>query len=119
MSLQQFWQAQDCVVQQAYDVEVGAGTMAPETFLRVLWPEPYRVGYVMPSRRPTDGRYGDNPNRVQKHLQFQVILKPSPNNVQDLYLRSLKALGVDLENHDLRFEEDNWESPTLGAWGIG
>ncbi len=119
MSLQQFWQGQDCVVQQAYDVEVGAGTMAPETFLRVLGPEPYRVGYVMPSRRPTDGRYGDNPNRVQKHLQFQVILKPSPNNVQELYLRSLKALGVDLENHDLRFEEDNWESPTLGAWGIG
>ena len=93
--------------------------MAPETFLRVLGPEPYRVAYVMPSRRPTDGRYGDNPNRVQKHHQYQVILKPAPADVQDLYLRSLTALGIDLSRHDLRFEEDNWESPTLGAWGIG
>lgn len=93
--------------------------MAPETFLRVLGPEPYRVAYVMPSRRPTDGRYGENPNRVQKHHQYQVILKPSPRNVQDLYLQSLTALGIDLRVHDLRFEEDNWESPTLGAWGIG
>jgi glycyl-tRNA synthetase alpha chain len=93
--------------------------MAPETFLRVLGPEPYNVAYVMPSRRPTDGRYGDNPNRVQKHHQFQVILKPAPKNVQDLYLKSLDALGIKLREHDLRFEEDNWESPTLGAWGIG
>jgi glycyl-tRNA synthetase alpha chain len=119
LKLQEFWDRQGCVLQQPYDLEVGAGTMAPETFLRVLGPEPYRVAYVMPSRRPTDGRYGDNPNRVQKHHQFQVILKPSPNDVQDLYLKSLGALGIDLKNHDLRFEEDNWESPTLGAWGIG
>jgi glycyl-tRNA synthetase alpha chain len=117
--LQQFWDRQGCVLQQPYDVEVGAGTMAPETFLRVLGPEPYRVAYVMPSRRPTDGRYGENPNRVQKHHQFQVILKPSPANVQDVYLRSLERLGINLREHDLRFEEDNWESPTLGAWGIG
>jgi len=100
-------------------MEMGAGTMAPETFLRVLGPEPYRVGYVMPCRRPTDGRYGDNPNRMQKYFQYQIILKPSPNNVQDVYLRSLEALGINLREHDLRFEEDNWESPTLGAWGIG
>jgi glycyl-tRNA synthetase alpha chain len=119
LKLQEFWDRQGCVLQQPYDLEVGAGTMAPETFLRVLGPEPYRVAYVMPSRRPTDGRYGDNPNRVQKHHQFQVILKPSPHDVQDLYLKSLGALGIDLKNHDLRFEEDNWESPTLGAWGIG
>jgi len=119
LKLQEFWNRQGCVLQQPYDLEVGAGTMAPETFLRVLGPEPYRVAYVMPSRRPTDGRYGDNPNRVQKHHQFQVILKPAPGNVQDLYLKSLSALGIDLRNHDLRFEEDNWESPTLGAWGIG
>jgi glycyl-tRNA synthetase alpha chain len=119
LALENFWDRQGCVLQQPYDVEVGAGTMAPETFLRVLGPEPYRVAYVMPSRRPTDGRYGDNPNRVQKHHQYQVILKPSPGNVQDLYLRSLAALGINLREHDLRFEEDNWESPTLGAWGIG
>jgi glycyl-tRNA synthetase alpha chain len=119
LKLQGFWDRQGCVLQQPYDLEVGAGTMAPETFLRVLGPEPYRVAYVMPSRRPTDGRYGENPNRVQKHHQFQVLLKPSPNDVQDLYLKSLGALGIDLKNHDLRFEEDNWESPTLGAWGIG
>ncbi len=119
LALEHFWARQGCLLQQPYDLEVGAGTMAPETFLRVLGPEPYRVGYVMPSRRPTDGRYGDNPNRVQKHYQYQVILKPSPSNVQDLYLRSLEALGIDLRVHDLRFEEDNWESPTLGAWGIG
>ncbi|MBI1746375.1 MAG: glycine--tRNA ligase subunit alpha [Acidobacteria bacterium] len=108
-----------CVIQQPYDVEVGAGTMHPETFLRVLGPEPYRVAYIQPSRRPADGRYGDNPNRVQKHYQLQVILKPSAADVQDLYLASLKAVGIDLRQHDLRFEEDNWESPTLGAWGIG
>ena len=119
MTLEQFWDRQGCVIQQPYDVEVGAGTMAPETFLRVLGPKPYRVAYVMPSRRPTDGRYGDNPNRVQKHHQYQVILKPSPADVQDLYLQSLTALGIDLKKHDLRFEEDNWESPTLGAWGLG
>jgi len=108
-----------CVIQQPYDVEVGAGTMHPETFLRVLGPEPYKVAYVQPSRRPADGRYGDNPNRVYKHHQLQVILKPSPDNIQDIYLGSLKALGIDLKQNDLRFEEDNWESPTLGAWGIG
>jgi glycyl-tRNA synthetase alpha chain len=119
LTLQEFWNRQQCVLQQPYDLEMGAGTMAPETFLRVLGPEPYRVAYVMPSRRPADGRYGDNPNRVQKHYQYQVILKPSPKDVQDLYLRSLQALGIDLREHDLRFEEDNWESPTLGAWGIG
>jgi glycyl-tRNA synthetase alpha chain len=119
LRLQEFWNRQGCIIQQPYDVEVGAGTMHPETFLRVLGPEPYRVGYVMPSRRPTDGRYGENPNRVQKHLQFQVILKPSPADIQDVYIRSLEALGIDLRLHDFRFEEDNWESPTLGAWGVG
>ena len=119
LRLQSFWAAQGCVLQQPYDVEVGAGTMAPETFLRVLGPKPYRVGYTQPSRRPADGRYGENPNRLFKHLQFQVILKPPPANVQDLYLASLKAIGIDLLKHDIKFEEDNWESPTLGAWGIG
>ena len=119
LALQQFWDQYGCVLQQPYDLELGAGTMAPETFLRVLGPEPYNVAYVMPSRRPADGRYGDNPNRVQKHHQLQVILKPSPHNVQDIYLKSLNSLGIDLREHDLRFEEDNWESPTLGAWGIG
>jgi glycyl-tRNA synthetase alpha chain len=119
MALQRYWDRQGCVLHQPYDVEVGAGTMAPETFLRVLGPEPYKVAYVMPSRRPTDGRYGDNPNRVQKHFQYQVILKPAPADVQRVYLRSLEALGINLKEHDLRFEEDNWESPTLGAWGIG
>jgi glycyl-tRNA synthetase alpha chain len=107
------------VIQQPYDVEVGAGTMHPETFFRVLGPEPYRVAYVQPSRRPADGRYGENPNRLFKHHQLQVILKPSPANVQDLYLQSLTAIGLRLAEHDVRFEEDNWESPTLGAWGIG
>ena len=119
LALERFWDKHGCLLQQPYDLEVGAGTMAPETFLRVLGPEPYRVAYVMPSRRPADGRYGDNPNRVQKHHQYQVILKPSPRDVQDLYLKSLEALGINLREHDLRFEEDNWESPTLGAWGIG
>jgi glycyl-tRNA synthetase alpha chain len=119
LALQQYWNRQGCIIQQPFDLELGAGTMAPETFLRVLGPEPYKVAYVMPSRRPTDGRYGDNPNRVQKHFQYQVILKPSPANVQDLYLKSLEALGINLREHDLRFEEDNWEAPTLGAWGIG
>jgi glycyl-tRNA synthetase alpha chain len=119
LKLSQFWVKQGCVLQQPYDVEVGAGTMHPETFLRVLGPDPYRVGYVQPSRRPADGRYGENPNRLYKHSQFQVILKPSPVDVQDIYLRSLEAIGINLKEHDIRFEEDNWESPTLGAWGIG
>ncbi len=119
LRLQNFWADHGCVLQQPYDVEVGAGTMAPETFLRVLGPKPYRVGYVQPSRRPADGRYGENPNRLYKHLQFQVILKPPPVNVQELYLESLAAIGIDLRKHDIKFEEDNWESPTLGAWGIG
>ena len=107
------------MLQQPYDVEVGAGTMAPETFLRVLGPEPYKVAYVQPSRRPADGRYGENPNRLFKHMQLQVILKPPPENVQEVYLESLAAIGIDLRQHDIKFEEDNWESPTLGAWGLG
>jgi glycyl-tRNA synthetase alpha chain len=119
LDLLAFWGRRGCVLQQPYDVEVGAGTMAPETFLRVLGPEPYRVAYIQPSRRPADGRYGENPNRLYKHLQLQVILKPSPADVQDVYLASLEAIGIDLRHHDIRFEEDNWESPTLGAWGIG
>ena len=119
LRLQTFWANHGCVLQQPYDVEVGAGTMAPETFLRVLGPKPYRVGYVQPSRRPADGRYGENPNRLFKHMQYQVILKPPPADVQDLYLASLEAIGIDLHKHDIKFEEDNWESPTLGAWGIG
>ncbi|PYX11055.1 MAG: glycine--tRNA ligase subunit alpha [Acidobacteria bacterium] len=119
LRLQTFWAERGCVLQQPYDVEVGAGTMAPETFLRVLGPKPYKVGYVQPSRRPADGRYGENPNRLYKHMQLQVILKPPPDDVQDLYLESLGAMGIDLRQHDIKFEEDNWESPTLGAWGIG
>ena len=119
LKLSEFWGKQGCVLQQPYDVEVGAGTMHPETFLRVLGPQPYRVGFVQPSRRPADGRYGENPNRLYKHTQYQVILKPSPWDVQDVYLKSLGAIGIDLKKHDIRFEEDNWESPTLGAWGIG
>jgi len=119
LRLQTFWAERGCVLQQPYDVEVGAGTMAPETFLRVLGPKPYKVAYVQPSRRPADGRYGENPNRLFKHMQLQVILKPPPENVQELYLESLAAMGVDLRQHDIKFEEDNWESPTLGAWGIG
>jgi glycyl-tRNA synthetase alpha chain len=119
LKLSQFWVKQGCVLQQPYDVEVGAGTMHPETFLRVLGPAPYRVGYVQPSRRPADGRYGENPNRLYKHTQFQVVLKPSPVDIQNIYLKSLGAIGIHLKEHDIRFEEDNWESPTLGAWGIG
>ena len=119
LRLQSFWAARGCVLQQPYDVEVGAGTMAPETFLRVLGPKPYKVAYVQPSRRPADGRYGENPNRLFKHMQLQVILKPPPDRVQEIYLESLGVLGIDLRKHDLKFEEDNWESPTLGAWGIG
>jgi len=118
-TLQKFWADNGCILQQPYDVEVGAGTMAPETFLRVLGPKPYKVAYLQPSRRPADGRYGDNPNRLYKHTQLQVILKPPPDDVQELYLRSLEVIGIDLAKHDLKFEEDNWESPTLGAWGIG
>jgi glycyl-tRNA synthetase alpha chain len=119
LKLQQFWAQRGCVLQQPYDIEVGAGTMSPETFLRVLGPKPYSVAYVQPSRRPADGRYGENPNRLYKHNQLQVILKPPPNDVQELYLSSLEAVGIDLRKHDIKFEEDNWESPTLGAWGIG
>jgi glycyl-tRNA synthetase alpha chain len=117
--LQGFWAARGCVLQQPYDVEVGAGTMSPETFLRVQGPKPYRVGYAQPSRRPADGRYGENPNRLFKHTQFQLILKPPPVNVQELYLESLQAIGIDLAQHDLKFEEDNWEWPAGGAWGVG
>lgn len=117
--LQAFWAERGCIVQQPYDVEVGAGTMAPETFLRVLGPRKYRVGYAQPSRRPADGRYGENPNRLFKHTQFQLILKPPPVNVQELYLQSLEAIGIDLKMHDLKFEEDNWEWPAGGAWGVG
>jgi len=119
LKLQAFYAQRGAIIQQPYDVEVGAGTMAPETFLRVLGPNPYKVAYVQPSRRPADGRYGENPNRLFKHLQLQVILKPPPENVQELYLESLGAIGIDLRQHDIKFEEDNWESPTLGAWGIG
>jgi glycyl-tRNA synthetase alpha chain len=117
--LSRFWAGHGCVVQQPYDLEVGAGTMHPETFFRVLGPEPYSVAYVQPSRRPADGRYGENPNRLYKHIQFQVILKPAPARVQNIYLESLGALGIPLRQHDIRFDEDNWEAPTLGAWGIG
>jgi glycyl-tRNA synthetase alpha chain len=117
--LQAFWADRGCVIQQPYDVEVGAGTMCPETFLRVLGPKLYKVGYAQPSRRPADGRYGENPNRLYKHTQFQLILKPPPSNVQELYLQSLGAMGIDLRHHDLKFEEDNWEWPAGGAWGVG
>jgi glycyl-tRNA synthetase alpha chain len=119
LKLSEFWAREGCVLQQPLDLEVGAGTMHPDTFLRVLGPEPWRVAYVQPSRRPADGRYGDNPFRLGKHHQFQVILKPSPLDIQRLYVRSLEAIGLDLTKHDLRFEEDNWEAPTLGAWGVG
>ncbi len=117
--LKKYWADRGCVIQEPYDIEVGAGTMSPETFLRVLGPKPWRVGYVQPSRRPADGRYGDNPNRLYKHQQLQVILKPTPKDVIEQYLGSLEAIGIDLSKHDLKLEEDNWESPTLGAWGIG
>jgi glycyl-tRNA synthetase alpha chain len=117
--LKRYWAERGCIIQEPYDVEVGAGTMCPETFLRVLGPRPYRVAYVQPSRRPADGRYGENPNRLYKHQQLQVILKPSPEDVIEQYLASLEAIGIDLRRHDIKFEEDNWESPTLGAWGIG
>ena len=119
LALQEFWSGQGCILAQPYDVEKGAGTMSPWTFLRVLGPEPWNVAYVEPSRRPADGRYGDNPNRLYQHHQFQVIMKPSPDNIQELYLESLARLGIRAAEHDIRFVEDNWESPTLGAWGLG
>ncbi|NHZ45854.1 glycine--tRNA ligase subunit alpha [Nitratidesulfovibrio liaohensis] len=119
LTLQNFWAKRGCVIMQPIDVECGAGTFNPSTFLRVIGPEPWNVAYVEPSRRPTDGRYGENPNRLQHYFQFQVILKPSPDNVQDIYLDSLRALGIDPAAHDIRFVEDDWESPTLGAWGLG
>ena len=118
-ALQRFWAAQGCVLQQPYDTEMGAGTMSPDTFLRVLGPKPVRIAYAQPSRRPADGRYGDNPNRLYKHTQFQVILKPPPANLQELYLQSLQAMGIVLAEHDIKFEEDNWEWPVGGAWGVG
>ena len=119
LALQDYWSRQGCVLLQPYDMEVGAGTFHPATFLRAIGPEPWRAAYVQPSRRPTDGRYGENPNRLQHYYQFQVVLKPSPDNIQDLYLGSLEELGLDPLVHDIRFVEDNWESPTLGAWGLG
>ena len=119
LALQAFWSDEGCILAQPYDMEKGAGTMSPWTFLRVLGPEPWNVAYVEPSRRPADGRYGDNPNRLYQHHQFQVIMKPSPDNIQELYLESLARLGIRAAEHDIRFVEDNWESPTLGAWGLG
>lgn len=119
LKLSEFWASRGCALQQPLDIEVGAGTMHPETFLRVLGPSHWNVAYVQPSRRPADGRFGENPNRLFKHHQFQVILKPAPDEVQQLYLESLEAVGISPRQHDIRFEEDNWESPTLGAWGIG
>jgi len=119
LALQDYWSEQGCVLLQPYDMEMGAGTFHPATFLRAIGPSPWRAAYVQPSRRPTDGRYGENPNRLQHYYQFQVVLKPSPLNIQECYLNSLKALGIDPLVHDIRFVEDNWESPTLGAWGLG
>ena len=119
IGLQKFWAERGCIIHQPYDMEMGAGTFHPATFLRALGPEPWRAAYVQPSRRPTDGRYGENPNRLQHYYQYQVILKPSPDDIQDIYLDSLKELGIDPLAHDIRFVEDDWESPTLGAWGLG
>lgn len=119
MRLETFWASQGCVIQHGYDIEVGAGTMNPATTLRVLGPEPWRVAYVEPSRRPTDGRYGENPNRLQHYYQYQVIIQPMPDNIQEIYLESLKAIGIDPSEHDIRFVEDDWENPTTGAWGLG
>jgi glycyl-tRNA synthetase alpha chain len=119
LNLQRYWAEQGCVILQPYDMEIGAATFHPATTLRALGPKPWRAAYVQPSRRPKDGRYGENPNRLQHYYQFQVILKPSPPDIQDLYLDSLRAIGVDVANHDIRFVEDDWESPTLGAWGLG
>ena len=117
--LERFWSEQGCVIQQPYDVEKGAGTMNPATCLRVLGPEPWRVAYVEPSRRPTDGRYGENPNRLQQHYQYQVIIQPAPRDILEIYIASLQAIGIDPSDHDIRFVEDDWESPTVGAWGLG
>ena len=119
LTLQDYWSRQGCMIAQPFDMEVGAGTSHPQTFLRAIGPEPHHCAYVQPSRRPTDGRYGENPNRLQHYYQFQVVLKPSPSNIQELYLGSLKELGFDPSTHDIRFVEDNWENPTLGAWGLG
>ncbi len=119
LKLHSYWAEQGCVIHQPYDIEVGAGTFNPATFFRALGPEPWKAAYVEPSRRPTDGRYGENPNRLQHYYQYQVILKPSPKDIQDIYLRSLSAITIDLLKHDIRFVEDDWESPTLGAWGLG
>jgi len=119
LALEKYWADQGCIIQQPYDIEVGAGTFNPATFLRSLGPEPWNVAYVEPSRRPTDGRYGENPNRLQHYYQYQVIMKPSPLDIQDLYIESLKSFGIDPLDHDIRFVEDDWESPTLGAWGLG
>jgi len=119
MDLHTFWTGQGCYIAQSYDLEVGAGTMTPDTFFRVLDKRPWKVAYVQPSRRPVDGRYGKNPHRVQKHFQYQVIIKPSPSEIQNTYIESLACLGINLRDHDLRFDEDNWESPTIGAWGVG
>jgi len=119
LKLYDFWSKQGCYIAPTYDLEVGAGTMTPDTFFRVLGKKPWKVAYVQPSRRPTDGRYGENPHRVQKHFQFQVIIKPSSANIQRIYLDSLTSLGINLSEHDLRFDEDDWESPTIGAWGVG
>src|SRR5271170_7662289 len=119
LRLKQYWGERGCIIQEPFDMEVGAGTMCPETFLRVLGPKPYRTAYVQPSRRPADGRYGDNPNRLYKHMQLQVILKPTPADVIEQYMGSLEAIGIDLRRHDLKLEEDNWENPSLGAWGVG
>jgi glycyl-tRNA synthetase alpha chain len=118
-TLNQFWSDEGCLIAQSYDTEKGAGTFSPHTFLRAIGPEPWKVAYVEPCRRPTDGRYGENPNRLQHYFQYQVLLKPSANGIQETYLRSLEALGVPIQEHDIRFVEDNWESPTLGAWGVG
>ncbi len=119
LRLQNFWADKGCLVLQPYDIEVGAGTFHTATFLKAIGPEPWNAAYVQPSRRPTDGRYGDNPNRLQHYYQFQVVMKPSPDAFQELYLESLAAIGIDPLEHDVRFVEDNWESPTLGAWGLG
>ena len=119
MNLQKYWAEQGCYLAQPYDLEVGAGTMTPDTFFRVLDKRPWKVAYVQPSRRPTDGRYGENPHRVQKHFQYQVIIKPSPMDIQQIYIRSLVSLGINIQEHDLRFDEDDWESPSIGAWGVG
>ncbi|WXT99694.1 MAG: Glycine--tRNA ligase alpha subunit [Catillopecten margaritatus gill symbiont] len=119
LKLQSFWASKGCTLLQPFDIEMGAGTFHPATFLRAIGPEPWKAAYVQPSRRPTDGRYGENPNRLQHYYQFQVLLKPSPKDIQNLYLESLSEIGIDLTKHDVRFVEDNWESPTLGAWGLG